>query len=228
MVCYDQSHANEWSLLRDGTVCAICNGMGTVPVYYLSIRDKIKQWCSSETMCKKMLAHWDDRNSWMPSPSFRPPVFLKELWHGSRFRELSWFWDPSSRCVSYPVNCATACRYTYSDVMFIVTLRRSSLYLHLGGCCPADVPHVTMWSQLPSLGTLLLQKRYAYAAPTVSMLSPTCPNMLVEIPGILLLLATGMDGSHFEAVAITAVVRFIAFACACWLLNYISMLPLCV
>ena len=95
-VCYDPSHPNKGNLLRNGAHCSDCNGKGSVPLYYLSIAEKIRQWCGNEDMCRKMTAHWADRDSWMNGPAHKAPEMLNELWHGCRFRELSWFWDPSS------------------------------------------------------------------------------------------------------------------------------------
>lgn len=35
-----------------------CGKKGTIKYYYLSIADKIQQWCGNENMCKKMMALW--------------------------------------------------------------------------------------------------------------------------------------------------------------------------
>ena len=94
-VCFNFEHPNRWSLLKGDDACDICGEKGTVPYYYLSIIDKIKTWCSDETTCDRMLAHWKDRDTWLRGGA----SVLREVWHGSRFKELSWFWDPSSKLV---------------------------------------------------------------------------------------------------------------------------------
>ena len=37
------------------------------------------------------LAHWEERHEWINVDDLNVPY--KEVWHGSRFRELSYFWD---------------------------------------------------------------------------------------------------------------------------------------
>jgi hypothetical protein len=37
------------------------------------------------------LAHWEERDEWFNLDNITVPY--KEVWHGSRFRELSFFWD---------------------------------------------------------------------------------------------------------------------------------------
>ena len=54
-ICYNNTTHNIPSLLHQDELCRHCNKKGTVPLYYLSIKDKIVQWCSSEDV--KMLAH---------------------------------------------------------------------------------------------------------------------------------------------------------------------------
>ena len=34
-------------------VCPHCGKQGMIPYYYLSVKDKVKRWFSSEEMCKK-------------------------------------------------------------------------------------------------------------------------------------------------------------------------------
>ena len=40
------------------------------------------------------MGHWNDKDDWFNRPlSYRHPS-SSELWHGERYRQLSWFWDP--------------------------------------------------------------------------------------------------------------------------------------
>ena len=56
-------------------------------------------------MCRKLIQHWEDRDQWL---GVMESTISSELWHGERFKQLSWFWDPSSRWI-LPCRC-TFCR----------------------------------------------------------------------------------------------------------------------
>lgn len=56
----------------------------------------------SPKVCEKMLAYWYARDVWLNKTGTTFPV--KEIWHGSHFKELQWFWDPSSTWLS-PHQC---------------------------------------------------------------------------------------------------------------------------
>ena len=48
-------------------------------------------------MCKKMTFHWrKERSHWLNRDGESGEAFfpLREIWDGTRFAELSWFWDP--------------------------------------------------------------------------------------------------------------------------------------
>ena len=68
-------------------VCKYCGKQGTIKYYYLSISDKIQQWCANEAMCTKMMAHWEDKGHWIRGEGAN--FTLKEVWDGSRFNELN-------------------------------------------------------------------------------------------------------------------------------------------
>jgi len=53
-------------------------------------------------MCKKMMAYWYNKDHWIEGSSCYFP--LKEIWDGSRFNKLSWFWDPN-RIYMLPFRC---------------------------------------------------------------------------------------------------------------------------
>ena len=61
---------------------------------YLGLKSKVKNWFRSETMCKKMLAHWLEREHWLENSGGWQ--VKKELWDGKRWAELQWFWNPDS------------------------------------------------------------------------------------------------------------------------------------
>lgn len=45
------------------------------------------------------MAHWNDREQWLNKPDDYEHPGQTELWHGGRFRELSWFWNPEETYV---------------------------------------------------------------------------------------------------------------------------------
>ncbi len=62
---------------------------------------QIKRWCFDPDFCQKMAGHWHDRDHWLNGTGWWP---RKEIWDGSRFSDLSWFWDPQQEWL-LPVKC---------------------------------------------------------------------------------------------------------------------------
>ena len=44
-------------------------------------------------MCKKMTGHWRQKSHWLKDND-EPHFPIKEVWDGTRFSELQWFWNP--------------------------------------------------------------------------------------------------------------------------------------
>ena len=107
-ICLDESHHSNWSLLKDqNEICRFCGKTGTIKAYYMNVKDKIKKWCRSESMCTKMTYHWrKEKDHWINRDGANGEVHypLKEIWDGTRFAELSWFWDPK-KTWTLPVFC---------------------------------------------------------------------------------------------------------------------------
>ena len=61
-------------------------------------------WFSSRDQCQKLMAHWEQKDEWFNRQNDYQPPSQSELWHGRRFRELSWFWD-SSKQYLLPEKC---------------------------------------------------------------------------------------------------------------------------
>ena len=92
-ICLDPSHYSKWDImLSSDDRCKYCGKSGSIKYYYLGLPDKIKRWCSSASMCTKMMAHWENKDHWIRGTG--PNFTLTEVWDGSRFNELSWFWNP--------------------------------------------------------------------------------------------------------------------------------------
>jgi len=108
--CLNASHACLWSALKQSTeLCKYCKQPGTIEFYYLKLSDKIERWCASESFCYKMTAHWRHRDKWLYGGH---NGVLNEIWDGSRFSELSWFWDPTQQWL-LPTRC-TRCKSVIS------------------------------------------------------------------------------------------------------------------
>ena len=59
-------------------------------------------------MCKKMLAHWYNKDKWLNKTGVSFSV--KEIWDGYRFKYLQWFLDPNSEW-NLPNKCEMCERY---------------------------------------------------------------------------------------------------------------------
>lgn len=101
-VCLDSSHPGLWSLLCSSTEqCKFCKKHGNMKYHYLRLSDKVNRWCSDSAFCKRMTAHWEQRNKWLHG--FKNEC-MNEIWEGERFAELSWFWNPQEKWL-LPVRC---------------------------------------------------------------------------------------------------------------------------
>ena len=80
-------------------LCPHCGKSGTIPFYDLGLGPRVKLWASDPLFCKKMLSHWFERDHWILQESqdgwgFEPKT---EIWDGTRFAELQWFWNPEEQ-----------------------------------------------------------------------------------------------------------------------------------
>ena len=104
-ICLDQTHPCHWDGMDSPTAtCQHCGKSGNIKYYYLGLSQKIQTWFSDPSMCEKMLAHRFNREAWISGVS--PNFELSEVWDGSCFNELSWFWNPDKQWVlPYKCNC---------------------------------------------------------------------------------------------------------------------------
>ena len=59
------------------------------------------------------MAHWKEREDWFKTDNRAVPVPYKETWHGSRFRDLSYFWDEETE------SCLPTCCPNCSNIISI-------------------------------------------------------------------------------------------------------------
>lgn len=94
---------------------------GTIPYYYLSVQDKVKRWFTSKEMCKKITAHWLEKEHWRLPPERQEDwgwPLKKEFWDGTEFAKLSYFWDPDKEWM-LPVRCpAPGCKAVLSPELW--------------------------------------------------------------------------------------------------------------
>ena len=107
LACLNENHKNQAFLYEQTQdVCPSCQENKFVPVYYNQIRSKINLMCKNESMCKKITAHWDQKDHWIGRHG-QPFFPIKEIWDGTRFAELQWFWNPNEEWLlpAFCTNC---------------------------------------------------------------------------------------------------------------------------
>lgn len=94
-VCLSDEHPCHWDILENkNDVCNHCGQNGTIPYYYLGLEAKVKLWVSDKSMCYKITEHWREKEHWLGRTE--GCRLKKEIWDGSRFANISWFFDPQS------------------------------------------------------------------------------------------------------------------------------------
>lgn len=73
--------------------CSYCGNQGNIKYLYLGLDNKVKNWFRNKDMCEKMLSHWTDRETWLGDDIDHD--LRNEIWHGKRWSELKWFWNPN-------------------------------------------------------------------------------------------------------------------------------------
>lgn len=107
MICLDESHRCHFGLMSsEDELCPHCNKKGTIPYYYLGLGPKLNLWTSDPIFCKKILAHWYEKDHWLGQENQESWGFecKKEIWDGRRFSELQWFWNPEEEW-QLPAKC---------------------------------------------------------------------------------------------------------------------------
>lgn len=59
-------YTGNYSILENkDDLCIHCGKKGYLKYYYLGMSTKVKNWFKSVDMCRKMLSHWNARDSWL-------------------------------------------------------------------------------------------------------------------------------------------------------------------
>ena len=107
VICLDENHRCHYGIMSsENDLCPHCGKSGTIPFYYLGLGPRVNLWASDPLFCKKMLSHWFERDHWILQESQDGWGFetKTEIWDGTRFAELQWFWNPEEQW-KLPAQC---------------------------------------------------------------------------------------------------------------------------
>ena len=146
-VCLNDDHPCVYSIMYASTEeCQYCHTKSSdcIKYSYLPLSDKVICWCSDKDFCKKMTAHWIEKDRWL---NVGGSAIKREIWDGNQFCELSWFWDPEKRWI-LPTRCPV-CRSVVNsenmkDVMgahSIESVQGTNVSLECPACY-SKFPHV--------------------------------------------------------------------------------------
>ena len=125
-VCLSNDHPCSYNILSSiNATCNLCgqSASSCIKYSYLPLKNKIEQWCRSSTFCRKMTAHWTEKDHWLNSTQDGHTI-RRELWDGSCFNELSWFWNPHCEW-TLPV-CCPFCKTVISAITVDEVVSRCS------------------------------------------------------------------------------------------------------
>ena len=77
--------------------CRICSKPVECLNYVLGLN--FKDWFLTNEQCERLMAHWNECDSWLDKYPTYEHSGMTKLWHGKRFRELSWFWNPQKEYI---------------------------------------------------------------------------------------------------------------------------------
>ena len=87
-VCFGTNHVK---LIDENECCVECGKLWKDGVNYIVLGFNFEDTLLSPSFLLKHMAHWKDKEEWLNKEELH--CNLKEIWHGKRFRELSYFWD---------------------------------------------------------------------------------------------------------------------------------------
>ena len=135
-ICLGDDHPCSYDIMDSSTKqCHYCDASQAtyIKYSYLPLKDKIERWCSVPAFCRKMTAHWVEREHWLESMTTDEDKHKKEVRDGARFNELSWFWDPSCEWV-LPARCPSCKLYVGAEVLKEASSHDSTAYVTIE--CP--------------------------------------------------------------------------------------------
>ena len=115
-VCCEPTHS--CLLENSNSTCPKCDKPREKRIDYYVLGLCFDSWFSTAEKCKRLLGHWEDKNEWF-NKNPEEDINLIELWHGSRFRELSFFWD-CKKTMLLPSYCTSCVSVVPSNIVAIV------------------------------------------------------------------------------------------------------------
>ena len=98
-ICCSDNHIH---LLDYQTPCPECDKEWSSCTDYYVLGIHLEDIFLDPATTKAHLAHWEERNEWLGGKPDN--VNFKEIWHGQRFADLSYFWDPDTESL-LPTSC---------------------------------------------------------------------------------------------------------------------------
>jgi hypothetical protein len=114
-ICLNNCHPCVFDTMESpDSKCRFCENKASscIKYSYLPLKDKIIRWCNDKEFCHMMTSHWKEKDHWIQVDGGYS--IKKEIWDGSRFCELSWFWDPCSKWI-LPTFCLF-CKHVISAI----------------------------------------------------------------------------------------------------------------
>ena len=90
-VCVSQDHSCLLENRKVHPSCPKCSRPWAHCIDYYCLGLNLRDWFLTAEQCQKLMSHWNERGDWLNQGQCDTQT---ELWHGERFRELSWFWNP--------------------------------------------------------------------------------------------------------------------------------------
>jgi hypothetical protein len=129
-VCCGTDHVR---LLQYKEDCPICGQSWKNSIKYYVLGIHLENYFLSEDTIKDHLQHWENKNEWL-GDDLDEDVKHKEMWHGERFKELSYFWDDSVETF-LPVLCPNCDTVMSVKEMAALVLPGNTLHDQLCLCC---------------------------------------------------------------------------------------------
>lgn len=111
-VCVSSDHSVV--LGSKASACHMCSKLREDCIDYYVLGMGFTDWFCTDERCDQLMSHWEDKDNWLYGSV--TGVNRTELWHGERFQELSYFWDPTQTTM-LPQKCTSCSGIIPSSVM---------------------------------------------------------------------------------------------------------------
>ena len=210
-VCVNELHSFLLESISKYPHCAICQIPWSKCIDYCILGLNFENWFLSQK-CKQLMVHWDDKTSWLNLSEEAASGSLTELWHSTRFQELSYFGD-SSKSYLLPDKCTfcisiiSASQFSHalsSDVSDNTSEQVSTMYSFVPvDQLPRDCPHKMDDFLLPLSGIRRFVHRWSRGILQRAEVPGHSPANDIDCLRVTPLLATADSKAHAE-IGLTA------------------------